>query len=103
MAFKFRSERRLNWSSVNYLFSALCTPASESIVESVHKLKPGHILTASARNGVQIQIGTPAQLEFGQLSFQRAVHAGFGEYCRKRSQIEARPHTDGIGAEWRSN
>src|SRR5215470_8089587 len=48
-------ERRFNWSSVNHLFSTMCTPASESIVEGVHKLKPGHILTASARNGVHIR------------------------------------------------
>src|SRR5262245_52840124 len=46
-------ERRLNWSSVNYLFTAMCTPSSESIVEGVHKLKPGHILTASVRKGIQ--------------------------------------------------
>ncbi|PYS36719.1 MAG: asparagine synthase (glutamine-hydrolyzing) [Acidobacteria bacterium] len=47
--------RRLNWSSVNHLFSAMCTPSSESIIEGVHKLKPGHILTASARHGVQVR------------------------------------------------
>lgn len=48
-------ERRLSWSSVNYLFTAMCTPAAESIVENVHKLKPGHILTASARHGIQVR------------------------------------------------
>jgi len=48
-------ERRLNWSSVNYLFTAMCTPSSESIVEGVHKLKPGHILTASAAHGVRVR------------------------------------------------
>jgi asparagine synthase (glutamine-hydrolysing) len=48
-------ERKLNWSSVNYLFSAMCTPAAESIIEGVHKLKPGHILTASARNGIRVR------------------------------------------------
>jgi asparagine synthase (glutamine-hydrolysing) len=48
-------ERRLSWSSVNYLFSAMCTPSSESIVEGIHKLKPGHILTASARHGVRVR------------------------------------------------
>ena len=31
-------ERRLNWGSVNHLFSTMCTPGSESIVEGVHKL-----------------------------------------------------------------
>jgi asparagine synthase (glutamine-hydrolysing) len=48
-------KRRLNWESVNYLFSAMCTPASESIVEGVHKLKPGHILTASAKDGIRVR------------------------------------------------
>src|SRR6266513_1210403 len=28
-------ERRLNWGSVNHLFSALCTPSQESIIEGV--------------------------------------------------------------------
>ncbi len=48
-------QRQLNWSSVNYLFSAMCTPSAESIIEGVHKLKPGHLLTASARHGVQVR------------------------------------------------
>jgi asparagine synthase (glutamine-hydrolysing) len=48
-------ERRLNWESVNHLFTTMCTPASESIVEGVHKLKPGHILTASGRDGIRIR------------------------------------------------
>src|SRR5881409_1506950 len=48
-------ERRLNWASVNHLFSAMCTPAAESIVDGVHKLKPGHVLVASARAGIQIR------------------------------------------------
>src|SRR5436190_856521 len=48
-------ERKLSWGSLNYLFSAMCTPSAESIIEGVHKLKPGHVLTASARNGVRIR------------------------------------------------
>jgi len=48
-------ERRLNWGSVNHLFSTMCTPGSESIVEGVHKLKPGHILTASAKDGIRVR------------------------------------------------
>ncbi len=48
-------ERRLNWGSVNHLLSSMCTPSSESIVEGVHKLKPGHVLTASARDGVRVR------------------------------------------------
>jgi len=39
-------ERRLNWSSVSHLFTFLTTPPAESIIEGVHKLEPGHFLTA---------------------------------------------------------
>jgi asparagine synthase (glutamine-hydrolysing) len=48
-------DRRLNWSSVNHLFSAMCTPSAESIVEGVHKLKPGHVLTASVLRGIHVR------------------------------------------------
>ena len=48
-------ERKLNWGSVNHLFSAMTTSSAESIVDGVHKLKPGHILTASPRNGVKVR------------------------------------------------
>ena len=48
-------ERRLNWESVNHLFSTMCTPSTESIVEGVHKLKPGHILTASVKDGIRVR------------------------------------------------
>src|SRR2546425_1843928 len=48
-------ERRLNWGSVNHLFSTMCTPGSESIVEGIHKLKPGHVLTASAKDGIRVR------------------------------------------------
>jgi asparagine synthase (glutamine-hydrolysing) len=48
-------ERRLNWVSVSHLFTALSTPLEESIIQGVHKLKPGHILTASRRNGIQVR------------------------------------------------
>jgi asparagine synthase (glutamine-hydrolysing) len=48
-------ERKLSWSSVNYYFSAMCTPSSESIIEGVHKLPPGHVLTASPLKGVRVR------------------------------------------------
>src|SRR6266478_7495109 len=40
--------RQLSWAAVSHLFSAMCTPATQSIVEGVQKLKPGHLLIASA-------------------------------------------------------
>jgi asparagine synthase (glutamine-hydrolysing) len=39
-------ERRLNWSAVAHLFSYFTTPPDEAILEGIHKLEPGHILTA---------------------------------------------------------
>jgi asparagine synthase (glutamine-hydrolysing) len=39
-------ERKLNWSAVAHLFTFLTTPAAESIIEGIHKLEPGHLLTA---------------------------------------------------------
>lgn len=48
-------ERRLNWSSVNHLFTFLSTPPSESIVEGVHKLEPGQLLIASPASGVRVE------------------------------------------------
>jgi asparagine synthase (glutamine-hydrolysing) len=47
-------ERRLNFGSMDHLFTFLTTPASESIIEGVHKLEPGHILIATEAAGVQI-------------------------------------------------
>lgn len=44
--------RRLNWGSVDHLFTFLTTPSRESIIEGVHKLEPGHLLVASASAGV---------------------------------------------------
>src|SRR5437773_1516766 len=40
-------ERELNWSAVNHVFTFLTTPPSESIIEGIRKLEPGHILIAS--------------------------------------------------------
>jgi asparagine synthase (glutamine-hydrolysing) len=39
-------EGRINWSALGHLFTSLCTPASESIVEGVKKLEPGRLLVA---------------------------------------------------------
>ena len=47
-------ERRLDWGSVDHLFTFLTTPARESIIEGVHKLEPGHVLIASAGGGVRV-------------------------------------------------
>jgi asparagine synthase (glutamine-hydrolysing) len=46
-------ERNLNWAALNHFFGFLSTPATESIIEGVHKLQPGHVLIAS---GKQIRI-----------------------------------------------
>jgi asparagine synthase (glutamine-hydrolysing) len=48
-------ERRINWRSFHHYLSTLCTPLDESIVAGVHKLPPGHYLTASPASGIQVK------------------------------------------------
>jgi len=48
-------DRVLNWKAVSHLFTFLCTPPGESIVEGIYKLPPGSILTVSARGDVQTE------------------------------------------------
>jgi asparagine synthase (glutamine-hydrolysing) len=55
--------RSFNWSAVSHLFSFLSTPPTEAIVDGVHKLEPGHLLTASPG-------GTPVIERYWELSFE---------------------------------
>src|SRR5882672_9282112 len=45
----------LNWSAVSHLFTFLSTPLTESIVEGIHKLPPGHLLITSPWRGPRIE------------------------------------------------
>ena len=47
-------DRRINFGSLDHLFTFLTTPARESIIEGVHKLEPGHVLVASAESGIRV-------------------------------------------------
>jgi len=48
-------ERRLNWSAVGHLFSWMCTPSKESIIEGIHKLEPAHMLIAAPGHAPRLQ------------------------------------------------
>jgi asparagine synthase (glutamine-hydrolysing) len=48
-------ERHLNWGAVDHLFSFLATPPSDSIIDGIHKLEPGHFLIASPGRGIEIE------------------------------------------------
>jgi asparagine synthase (glutamine-hydrolysing) len=48
-------ERKLNWNAISRLFTFLCTPQAESIIEGVRKLEPGHILIASPGRALRIE------------------------------------------------
>src|SRR3989442_3564659 len=50
-----RVERRLNWGAVGHLFTFLCTPVRDSIVDGVRKLEPGHLLVAAAGRPIRIE------------------------------------------------
>jgi asparagine synthase (glutamine-hydrolysing) len=55
--------RSFNWSAVSHLFSFLSTPPTEAIVDGVHKLEPGHLLSASPG-------GAPVIERYWDLSFE---------------------------------
>ena len=40
-------DRKLSWSALSHLFTFLSTPPEEAIIDGVHKLEPGHLLTAT--------------------------------------------------------
>jgi len=48
-------ERKVSWSAVSHLFTFLSTPPTEAIIEGVHKLEPGHILTATPGRAPKIE------------------------------------------------
>jgi asparagine synthase (glutamine-hydrolysing) len=47
--------RNLNWSAVSHLFSFLSTPPAEAIIDGVHKLEPGRLLTVSPGRALAIE------------------------------------------------
>jgi len=48
-------ERAINWTSLGHVLAFLGTPRAESIVQGIHKLEPGAVLTVSATSGVRVQ------------------------------------------------
>ena len=48
-------DRRLNWGAVHHLFTSLYTPRSESIIEGVRKLAPGHWLAWKPEHPVRVE------------------------------------------------
>ena len=40
-------ERKLNWGAMSHVFTFLSTPPTDAIIDGVHKLEPGHLLTAT--------------------------------------------------------
>jgi len=47
-------EPEINWRAAAHLFTSLTTPASESIVQGVHKLPAGHLLVATPGRGTRV-------------------------------------------------
>jgi asparagine synthase (glutamine-hydrolysing) len=47
-------EPEINWQAASHLFTFLTTPASESIVQGIHKLPAGHLLVAASGSATQV-------------------------------------------------
>jgi asparagine synthase (glutamine-hydrolysing) len=48
-------DRGINWNSLSHLLTFLCTPSSESIIEGIRKLEPGHVLVAARGGNAQLE------------------------------------------------
>jgi len=48
-------DKKLNIAAVGHLFTFLTTPQDESVIDGVHKLKPGHLLRLQAGGTAQIR------------------------------------------------
>jgi asparagine synthase (glutamine-hydrolysing) len=56
-------EPKINWSAASHLFAFLSTPPTDAIIDRVHKLEPGHLLSASSGR-------TPVIERYWDLKFQ---------------------------------
>lgn len=48
-------KRDLNWGSVSHLFSFLSSPREESIIQGIHKLEPGYLLTVTSGQSPRVR------------------------------------------------
>lgn len=48
-------KRDLNWNSLGHVFAFLTSPRNESVIRGIHKLEPGHILTAGIGRELKIR------------------------------------------------
>ena len=55
--------RNINWGALNHLFTFLSTPESDSILEGIHKLQPGHLLIAAPGHRLRIKPYWDVQFE----------------------------------------
>ena len=56
-------QRNIDWGALNHLFTFLSTAESDSILEGIHKLKPGHLLIASPNGKTRIRQYWDVQFE----------------------------------------
>ncbi len=56
-------DRQLDWTAVQHLFTFLATSPTRSIIDGIHKLEPGHLLTVSGGQG-------PAVRPYWELKFE---------------------------------
>lgn len=73
-------ERKLDWNSVNHLFTSLHTPHSASIIAGVRKLEPGHILVARPGQSCVTE-------RYWDLKFQPDLHSTVPEFVERLRQL----------------
>lgn len=72
--------RQLSWEAISHLFSFLTTPKQQSIITGIYKLPPGHMLTISRGQPLQVS-------RYWDLSFSDQQRCKEGEYCERLREI----------------
>ncbi|HEY8131147.1 MAG TPA: asparagine synthase (glutamine-hydrolyzing) [Thermoanaerobaculia bacterium] len=56
-------DRQFDWGAVNYLFTTLTTPGTQSIIRGIHKLEPAHVLTIGPNTSMHLSRYWDVQFE----------------------------------------
>jgi asparagine synthase (glutamine-hydrolysing) len=73
-------ERKLSWSAVSHLFTFLSTPPTEAIIDGIHKLEPGHLLTVTPG-------GAPIVERYWDLKFEPDYSRDVGYFVNRVREL----------------
>lgn len=84
--------REINWGSVSHLFTFLTTPPKESILQGIHKLEPGQLLTVRPSEPPRVRTWWDVEFRPDYASTEEDFIAGIRE--RLEDSVKLRMRSD---------